>query len=297
MKVVRPVTVTPDLIKSSNLVDADPQWVSSTTYSIGQKVTFDFKTWESLTNSNTNNNPLVSPTHWLNLGASNTFALFDQEVNTQSTRNDFIEVTVEIGSSDTISFLNLLANRVEVEVRDTLGGNIIYQSEQSLQGDIVIDWYQYFFFDYLSQRTQAIFSGVPTEFLTAHLTFRLFGVGQLRVGSVIFGKAVDIGSTQYGVSSGIIDYSRKETDEFGNTTFVRRNFSKKLNAAVMVNNFNLNRVQRLLYDIRSIPTLWIASDDPSYEEACVVYGFYRDFESVISYPTMSLCNLQIEGLI
>lgn len=297
MKVVRPVAVTPSLIKSSNLVDANPQWVSSTTYSIGQRVTFDFKTWESLTNSNTNNNPLVSPTHWLNLGASNTFALFDQEVNTQSTRNNLIEITVEIGASDTIALLNLVANRVEVVVRDTLGGDIIYQSSQSLQGDVVIDWYQYFFFDYLAQRTQAIFSGIPTEFLTAHATIRFIGIGELRVGSVIFGKTVELGLTQYGARSGIIDYSRKETDEFGTTTFVRRNFSKRLSAGVMVKNSNLNRVQRLLYDIRSTPTLWISTDYPSYEEAGVVYGFYRDFDMAISYPTMSLCNLEIEGLI
>ena len=296
MKVVRPVTVTPALIKSSNLVDADPQWVSSTTYSIGQKVTFDQKVWESLTNSNTNNNPLSSP-NWLNLGPSNSFALFDQEINTRSNNTDNIEITVEIGASDTFALLNLFANRVEIEVRDSLGGNIIYQSAQSLQGDIVIDWYQYFFFDLFSQRTQAIFMGIPTEFLTAVCTFRIQGIGQVEVGSVIFGRSTNLGSTEYGASSGIIDYSRKETDDFGITSFVRRNFSKRLSANVMVNNFNLNRVQRLLYDIRSTPTLWISTDDPSYEEAGVVYGFYRDFDTTISYPTMSLCSLEIEGLI
>ena len=57
MKVVRPVAVTPDTIESSNLVDTNPQWVSSTTYSIGQRVTFNWTTWESLIDSNTGNSP------------------------------------------------------------------------------------------------------------------------------------------------------------------------------------------------------------------------------------------------
>lgn len=297
MKVVRPVTVTPAMIKSSNLTEAHPSWASGTTYSIGQRVTFDLKTWESLTNSNLNNNPSTSPTHWVLIGTSNTFALFDGQISSTSTRSSSITVTVEIGASDVISFLNLIGSRVDVTVRDSLGGNIIYQASQSLQGDTVIDWYQYFFFDYLSQRSQAVFQSIPTEFLTAHATFTITGTGTVSVGAVVFGRSVDLGSTQYGASAGIIDYSRKETDTFGNTTFVRRNFSKRMQANVMVNNPNLNRVQRLLYDIRSTPTLWLGTDDPTYEEATVVYGFYKDFSTSISYPTMSLCNLEIEGLI
>jgi hypothetical protein len=66
----------------------------------------------------------------------------------------------------------------------------------------------------------------------------------------------------------------------------------------MVHNSQLNRVQRLLYDLRAVPVVWLGNNDaPEFEEPMVVFGFYRDFSTDVAYPTVSFCSLEIEGLI
>jgi hypothetical protein len=142
----------------------------------------------------------------------------------------------------------------------------------------------------------AIFQAIP-PYSGTHLTIEITGT-ITGLGMVQFGRMTTIGSTALGATAGIIDYSRKDTDEFGVTTFVQRAFSKRLSASVMIANPQLNRVQRLLYDLRAVPVVWLGNNDaPEFEEPMVVFGFYRDFSTDVSYPTVSFCSLEIEGLI
>ena len=118
----------------------------------------------------------------------------------------------------------------------------------------------------------------------------------VKLGSLIVGSVTKLGTLEANPTVGIIDYSRKDTDAFGNFTFVQRNFSKRLSAQVFIDNSQLNGVQRFLNEIRATPSVWIGSEDPSFEESLVIYGFYRDFNIAIPYPQTSLCQLEIEGL-
>ena len=65
---------------------------------------------------------------------------------------------------------------------------------------------------------------------------------------------------------------------------------------VYVPNYDLNKVQRFLYNIRATPVLWMASDNSELAEVSYVFGFYKDFSTTIAYPDVSMCNLEIEGL-
>lgn len=300
MKVITPVQVDSSNLISTSVTEIQPAWSNATTYSDGQIVSYlDFGIYESLQDSNLNNPPDSSPLYWLRLGPTNKLAMFDNQVSTASTATTSLTFTVKTGFFDSIALLNLTGVSVTVIVRDTLGGNIVYEVTQSLQGDDVYDWYQYFFFPVDTQRTQAIFQGIPSLYGDSHTTITLTGAPAATVGlgSFIFGSSTKLGNTEYNVNSGIIDFSVKNTDEFGETTFVKRAFSKRMNAKVYLANTDLNRVQRVLYNLRATPALWIGSDDPLFEEPLIVYGFYREFSTDIAYPSHSYCNLEIEGLI
>ena len=148
--------------------------------------------------------------------------------------------------------------------------------------------------------TQAIFNNlaVTGDIVTVRIetTTLSSGSGTLSVQNIVLGPAIDLGSTQYGATAGIVDYSKKDFDEFGQLIITERTFSKRLSAQVLVSNDNLNAVQRALYDIRATPCVWVGSTDSRFDEALTVYGFYRDFSTDIAYPDASLCNLEIEGL-
>jgi hypothetical protein len=195
-----------------------------------------------------------------------------------------------------LALLNLSAASVTITVTDGVSGPVIYTKTQVLTGEIV-DWNEYFFADTEIERNQAVFIDMPPFFINTYTRIQIVGDGAVSIGTCTYGKVFTIGSSEYGFTSGITDYSIKQTDEFGETVFIPRAFSKRMSGRVLVNNAELNKVQRALYGLRAVPALWFATQDPSLEEALVVFGYYKDFQTDISYQNYSYCSLEIEGLI
>lgn len=298
MKTIRPITFQESQLISTTAVNAEADWSSATTYSLGQIVSYSGKRWESLQNTNLNKTPTTSPTWWLDLGADNKHAMFDNVVATATTATTELTVVIAPGVVfDSIALINIDCAVVSVSITDGDGGPVVYESTIGLSSATISDWYGYFFYDPLLKRTQAIFNNIP-PYANARVTITLTNsIGEpVSISTLLYGSMFNIGITEYGANAGIVDYSVKETDEFGNTTFVRRAFSKRLNAQVIVNNSQLNRVQSLLYSLRATPAVWIASDNPTFEEALIVYGWYREFTTEISYPTFSLLSIELESL-
>lgn len=280
----------------TTVTDAIAVWSNASTYALGAKVRYNYRIYESLQASNLNHQPNTSPTWWLDTGPDNMHAAFDNQVSTVSTATTKMTFVVSAGSVDSVALINMSGVIARLTMFDPTAG-LVSQRTAGLSGLDIFDWYQYFFFDPLLKRTQVIFSGLPVypnAFITLEIEANPSDTVSLAL--AVFGLIEDLGGTQYGASAGIIDYSIKNTDEFGTVTFVQRNFSKRLSAQLFVSNVTLNRVQRFLYSIRAVPSVWIGADDPQLEEALVVYGFYKDFSTDISYPSHSLCSLEIEGL-
>ena len=296
MKVIKPTTINSSSIVNSNLQETVAQWSNISTYSVGAIVYDELYGIYQAIESNNNKKPSSNSLVWQYLRPTNRWALFDPQVATLSSANQYINFTLATGSLQGLALLNLTGNSVKSTVRDGLNGNIIYQNTQSLIGQVA-DWYQYFFFELETQRKQAIFVDIPLNYTNTYTTVEIEGTGIVSIGTCTYGKIASIGSAEYGINTGIIDYSVKETNEFGETTFIQRAYSKRMSGRVLINNAELNRVQRTLYDLRATPALWFATADPLLEEALVVFGYYREFSTDISYPTYSYCSLEIEGLI
>jgi hypothetical protein len=168
----------------------------------------------------------------------------------------------------------------------------VYFQEYSLNSSLVDNWYEYFYKDY-TLLSEAIFENIPV-YTRTRITVSVVG-DVVRCGIAFAGVSSKIGTTQYGASAGIIDYSKKETDEFGTTTFIKRAFSKRMNVNLILLSSDLYRVQKVLSDIRATPCIWIGSDTDIYK-SLTMYGYYKDFSLEIPYPEYSYCSLQIEGL-
>lgn len=270
---------------------------SFTTYALADRV-LDVAThsvYESLAASNLGF-ALSNTLKWLRVGPSNQRAVFDGQISNVANATTSMTYTIATGVLDAVALIGTNADVAKATVRDGLGGAIVYENSAGLTGDIVTDWYGYFFADPLNRITQCVFQNIP-PLLSSHLTVTLTGGGALSLGELVFGRLNFVGDTLYSPSAGIIDYSRKETDAFGTTTFVKRAFKKRLSARLMVENMQLSRTQRLLYDLRATPCVWIGTDAPGFDEALLIYAFYKDFSMEIAYPTTSFCSLELEGLI
>lgn len=298
MNVIRPNAMTTAQLVSTTAVEQWPTWAAGTTYAAGNRVVHDLSIFQSLSASNIGQNPDTSPLAWVRIGPSNRWAMFDQEVQTQTIGAGVLTAVFSTGGIDALFIGNALAASVTVTVRDGLGGAIVYQQTQTMAGLVVGNWFEYFYFDPFVLRTQAVFADIPPV-PAAHVTLALDGGGATAAcGIVSFGRVYHVGSTASGARAGMIDFSRKTTDDFGTTTFVRRGFSKRMSANVLIEHGHVNRVQRLLYDLRATPAVWIANDgEAQIEEPLIQFGFVRDFGTDITYAHLTHCNLEIEGLI
>lgn len=298
MKVIRPTVISPSQLISSSLAENDyAAYAAGTSYALADRVIYAHKIWESRVTGNLANTPNLYPLKWLDLGPTNRWAMLDEQTSTLSTSNTgSLSLTIATGLIDSVVLIGVVAYQSEVVLRDGLNGPIVYSEILPFSGDAAVDWYQYFFFDPDASRSLGVVLNLP-PYQSSHLTVTLTSADNVAIGNLVCGLTSDLGGTDYGATVSITDYSRKDTDEFGYTTFVKRAFSKRMNASLQFKNTQLNRIQRLLYSLRATPCVWIGSDYAEFEEALVVYGFYRDFTTTIAYYQDSLCSIEIEGLI
>jgi hypothetical protein len=299
MKVIRPLDMASSMLVSTSAVETDAEYNAATSYALNARCTMasTMRTYECIQGPSTGNTPSTSPLYWTDVGPSNKWAMFDAQVSTQTTATNTLTVTVATGLIDSVALVGVDCQLAQLVVRDGLGGPIIYDSTLPFTGDVPTDWYAYFFYDETSNRTIGIFENIP-PYQTAHITVTLTSGVDVGLGGLLFGLSSHIGDAEYGASAGILDYSKKNTNATtGVTTFVQGAFRKRLSVNLVLNVAQVNRVQRLMYQLRATPCVWIASSDTRLEEAAIVYGFYRDFSATIAYPTRTLYALEIEGLV
>jgi hypothetical protein len=297
MQVIKPIIFLDSQLISTTAVEVYATYAAGTTYAINAFVVYLNKIYQSLQASNTGHTPDTSPTFWQYISVGNKIAMFDSEVSTQTTATTSLTTVVAPAViTNSLAYFELQGTQLQVEVRDGAGGTIVYNKTIALDSTIILDWYMYFFEPY-NPKTEVILSDVP-PYLNARITTTLTGASgsTVKIGSMIYGTLYQLGTTQYGVSSGIRDYSVKQTDDFGNTTFLQRAFSRRMEGNVFMNNTALAFNQRLLTSLRAIPAVWIGSTEDNFSPL-TVFGYYRDFNIDISYPTFSLCRIEIEGLI
>lgn len=295
MKVVKPITITAGVLLSSTATEVFAAYNAATAYALGDRVTLagTGKLYECIQAPNIGNAPDTSALWWMLAGPTNRGAMFDDEISTQTAQASPLTAVLKPGYVNSLAMFGLEGAQLDVTVHDGLAGPVVYSRTVSLDGTVIADWYQYFF-EASVQLGEVVLTDLP-PYGDAHITVAITGPGTVKCGQLTLGTFYFLGDTQYGTSAGITDYSRKDTSALGATTFVRRRFSKRMSASLMLDNAQLNKVQRVLADLRATPCAWIGTDAPSYEPL-TLFGFYRDFSLDVAYPTTSLCTLEIEGL-
>lgn len=294
MKVIKPITYAESQLISSNTTETYATWAIGTTYALADRVQYGTRIYESVVASNVGNQPDITPTKWLDYSPDNKHAMFDTQVSTQSTKSGNLVTVLAPGANfDSLAMIGLSGSSVNIKVQDGVGGTEVYNTTTSLDDTTIIDLYTYFFEPY-DLTTEVILTDIP-PYSSGVITMTIVSSGTSAIGAMIPGTTYTIGGTQYGANIGIRDYSVKTTDIYGTTTFVQRAFSKRMDATVFVESSALTFNYKLLTDLRAVPAVWIGSDSNELKPL-IVFGYYRDFNITIQYPTYSLCTLSIEGL-
>jgi hypothetical protein len=297
---ISPLVLTDTNLISTNIAEPDEAlWNAATTYSIGQFASVVapnvHKRFQSSANGNINNNPLLSPSVWTDAGSTNRWRMFDGVVNSQSTRADLIEAQVFIPEIiDSISLHNVDAQSIRIVQTDAVEG-VIYDTEVTLVSDAgVVDYWEYFYLP-VERINFYTFTGL---FLYPNTTWTIQikdSGGVAKCGACFFGLSNMYGETEFGLEVGRTDYSNVITDEFGNTSIVKRVNARNLQMNVWVKNDQLAFVDKQLSKNLSVPSVYIGT--LVFQEATTLYGIYQDYSIVVSYLDFSILNIRFKGMI
>lgn len=301
MDIIKPVTVTNDILTSSNVTEDDySEWASGTTYNDGDKVIVigtTHKVYESLVGSNVGNDPTTDDgTNWLELSSTNRWKAFDQKISDQVTNLNSIEYQFNDPNSNVtaVSLFGLYGTSVNVTVTDATDGEVYNEDFSLLDNAEIVDWFTYFFAEQ-GVKTEALFTDIPPYLdSSVEVTVTADTGENAKVGQIVLGFLSNFGLTTYGTSVGIEDYSRKETDAFGNFIITERAFAKLVDYDVRLETEKARNVQNTLAGFRATPLVYIGSKDEAL--ATIVYGFYRRFDITLEGPAYSFAAIEVEGL-
>lgn len=277
LQVVRPSPVTSAVLTGTNVPETDyPEWAAGTTYALGARVirAATHRIYESASANNVGNDPGAGAPEWTDIGPTNRWAMFDQATGTATTAAAEIVVTL-----DPIVAISALA------VLDTDAATVRVQAPGY-------------------DRTQATTVGGATHKALTFLdleaeagasitvTITAAGGGTVSVGTLLIGQTEPLGIIETSPTVGINDYSRKETDEFGNTAPVERAWAMRMAVRSLVSTAALEGLLRRVAALRATPALWIGQEG---FDSLTVYGFFRDFTAEVA-ENVSTCGFTIEGL-
>lgn len=251
--------------------------------------------YQRLTTGSSGLPPENDSENWTAIGPVNEWALFDREVSTKSLADATLSVTIKPGYVNSLSLFGLQGYEVTVTVRDGESGPIVYGPKTvGLDTTIIADWYQYYYEPAVSLESVSLTDLPPYQ--NAHITVEVTGTGQVSLGLLDVGTFYDLGGTSYGATYSIVDYSRKEVDEFGGSKFVKRGFAKRLSAKSMFRNVELNKISSVLSQLRATPCAWSVTDEQGLE-SINIFGWYEDMDIEVPYPQHSYCSITIQGLV
>lgn len=298
--VVSPIQITTAMLLSTNVPETDyAVWSILPHYGLGDRVilTSTHKVYQSLQASNHEKNPATEPLWWIEVSPTNRWKLLDNSLSSATVQATNILYRIKPGQAiNAVAALNVLnATRVNLKVYSPYTGSpgLVYSESIDFNPlPVAPDWWSFFYGARLAQ-TQVIRSDIPS-YTDCIVEMEFIGGAALSVGSLLMGQQRAFGlGIKYGARVGIQDYSRKETNDFGDTILVQRAFAKRASFDMLVDKAEVDSLQSFLSSVRATVCLWIGSSE---YEATTVYGFYKNFDILINYPEHADCELEIEGL-
>jgi len=304
MKIIRPVTIDDTIFQSSDVPEADQaEWVSGTTYHVGDLVmvtttangaaTATHKIYSSV-HSNAGNDPTVDDgTSWTEVSSTNRWKMFDAVVQDQTVKATSINTVLQSPSVvNSLALLNVEGTTVVITMTDSVEGVVYNETFNLTSYSGIQDWYAYFF-EPIVRKNQLALTDLP-PYANASISVTVNAGADAKVGALVIGQFANLGLSQHGASLSIIDYSTKNTDSQGRITITDGPYADKMEVDVVLDTSQIGQANTTLSSLRTTPAVWIAEDN---NDDLVIYGYHREFDIILSNPTISRLSLEIEGLV
>ena len=297
MQIIESYQVTEAEMQSSNVALGDyPNWNSGTTYANSERVVVGNKIYQSVQAANDDHPPATSPLWWVEVGAVNRWRAFDDSLSAMTTNLEDIRYDLRFPRTlNAVAMFGLNASEVQIYLVDTATSDRIYDRTFSLvTSEDVYDAWTYFF-NPLEYKTSLVVTDLPL-WANTELRIRIRAPGtEAMVSEIICGINHLVGETLDGTEIGLIDYSYKERDEFGNLKVKERGYSQKVNYQFIFTTEDGRRIRDLMTRIRTKVAVYHAGREND-KFGVTIPGFYKDFNVPLT-TEVSYGSLEVESLI
>jgi hypothetical protein len=288
-------------------------WSSTTSYNINNVVRYKDRVYQSVFNgANLNRDPIINNVdlatevkYWVEIAILNRWAAFDTKSNTQTRGEGFI-LSYRFTPNETfdsIGFTNVDVDYITVQIMDTSPEVELYRQTRYSRGTRVFtNWYEWATLPFPDGDNMLFRNIPPLANKEVRISFVKTSTTENfdppKVGGIILGKAVDVGAIELGATLPFIDYSVINTDEFGNTSFLKRNSFNGFDGYLRAPAVKMNSIISLRKTITSSPTIFsgINEENQVYYNSLFLMGVATTFEPIIDSPTEFRIKLTVKGI-
>lgn len=294
MRVLTRIPVT-DAMLTSNVSITETAWTAGAYVAGDRRYVSNFDLYEAL--SSTSDEPTAGakkdPPTWGLVGKINKFAMFDGKMASKTTNAASVDVTVDVTAAAPIGGVSVLrAQGSTVQVIVTVAGVVVYdQTKPIVDTSGIYDWYTYWFSEVKTFST-VDFLDIP-PYWEASIQVIVNSNSDASLSELVIGQLYEIGLTKEGSQIELVSYSSVDTDVFGETTFVPRDFVYNIKYDIQVDSEKLEGVMNLLSGMRDKFAVFYGVEEQTH---LTLFGFIKAMNAT-SETTKSPLQLEIQGAI
>lgn len=302
-----PLAVDDAMLQSSSVAEPDTTtgevaWVSGTTYAVGNEVirTQTHRVYRCEVAGVSSIAPETATTVWTDIGPTNRWAGFDNEISTQSTDVEDLTLVIRPGFFNAVSLYGLDGLQASLTVTDTPGGSVVFDQTVDLI-EPVPDWYEWYFSPIVSA-TKLLFENI-VPYPDAEMTLTISSspgitvkCGMVAIGDLrpLLGSA-EWGGTLGGAKAEPRSFSYIKTELDGTTRIIKRRSATDNTFSVAmprdVADYALSCVQEVL----DVPCAVIATSIPGFQ-GLNTFGLASGSMSYDSFGAATL-TINVKGLV
>jgi hypothetical protein len=269
--ILRPIPITDAVLKSTTATETVPLYVATATYAVGAMCRSDVthRIYESAAAGNIGHDPAVAANlsgttpYWVEVGSSNVWAMFDNDMGSQTVANSPFTFVAQPGFFSTAEWFGLDADEIHVVVRDKPGGAIVKEVAHVLEGSAPADYDEYFW-DPFKPETDFTLTDVE-QYFKAEITVTLTKAsGPVRCAAFVVGDEIVLGKTLSQPKVSPLSYATIEANRFGITTIVDRRNTTDLQMTALLDVSEAEMVRKTLQQHLGTPCVWKGSSSIEY---------------------------------
>ena len=281
-------------IISTNAVDETvAEYNASTTYSIGDEVKIGSLERKYTSKINSNTSYPFSSANWVDMGALNSYSCFDSHLSSTTKASSDLIIELDTSRATKLALINL-KHITEITLVTTDNSDGSTKTEVISLRDYGVNSLYDYAYKPLRDKTKLFHT---LEWLpSSSVKMTMPAPTQIEVGMILTGVEEDTGITLMGSSVGFKDYSKINTDDWGNTTFVPRGVADIIDANIIVDTSAIDGVLNTFKNTRASLNLFIGDERDKGFESMSTVGFVQDIKIPIDVAK-SQYSISIIGVI